>query len=167
MPMGMPSPWACVNLQLIDVPSYSIGFFLDSDFVFSGRGPVYQWGSIGIYIYICMDMFIYIYMHTYDMWVYIYMWMYEYIYIYIYMSEVWVEGLRQHPQMGNRFVSFRFVRACGARFSYPMSAQSNKWSVAALSLSCCASACIFYLLGLHLSSFGASLFLPRVLQESS
>ena len=89
--------------------------------------------------------------------------MHIYIYIYIYIGG-WGERVRQHPQLGNRFVSF--VRATrGVPILCRFGTKSVDGDLYLLSLA--PSACIFYLLGLYVLSFGFSIFLLRVLQESS
>ena len=69
------------------------------------------------------------------------------------ISEVWGERVRQHPQLGNRF-----VRACSALFSYPMSFHSTSVKTHLHLLSLPSSTCIFYLLGWYLLSVGFSIF---------
>ena len=86
-----------------------------------------------------------------------------YIYIYIYMQLLytyiggWGERVRQHPQLGNRFVSF----VC-ATHDFRILCRCRTKSVEAYLyfVSLPSSAYIFYLLGLYLLSFGFSIFSP-------
>ena len=69
----------------------------------------------------------------------------------------WGERVRQHPQLGNRFVSFvRATRRVPILCLCRSGANSVEGDLYLLSLS--PSACIFYLLGLYLLSSGLSIF---------